>query len=112
MTAERRLDDAEVELAPAERREDVLRRLASAGAAARWVACANAIHTAATLLADLRRTLDPDTVWSRLAAGRAGTIEWYRRLHERLRDVDFDAPIMDELGTVVAELEAQAALTA
>jgi (p)ppGpp synthase/HD superfamily hydrolase len=112
MTVERRLDDADVELSPAERRQDVLRRLASASPPARWIACANAVHTAATLLADLRRTVEADAVWSRLAAGRGGTIEWYRRLHERLREVGFDAPIMAELGTVVAELEAQATLTA
>jgi (p)ppGpp synthase/HD superfamily hydrolase len=112
MTVERRLDDAEVELSPAERREDVLRRLASASPPARWIASANAVHTAATLLADLRRTVDAEAVWSRVIPGRASTIEWYRRLFERLRLVGFDAPIMAELGTIVAELETHGTLTA
>lgn len=107
MTAERKLDDAEVELAPAERRVDVLRRLATASPSARWIACANAIHTASTLVADLRRTVEPEGVWSRVAAGRAGTVAWYQQLHARLRELGFAAPIMAELETVARELGAE-----
>ena len=58
-----------------------------------------------TILADLKRTLDPDTVWSRFNAGRSGTVRWYRRVYERLQEVGFDAPIMEELQFVAEELE-------
>ena len=37
--------------------------------------------------------------------GRTGTVRWYRRVYERLREVGFDAVIMDELRDVAEELE-------
>ena len=58
-----------------------------------------------SILADLRRTIDPDTVWGRFNVGREGTIRWYRRVYERLRELAFEAPIMDELRQVAEELE-------
>ncbi len=88
-----------------ERREELLARLAAAGARGRWVIAANAVHDVGTLLADLARTEFPESVWSRFSAGQEGTIRWYRRLHDRLRELGFDAEIMGELGTEVARLE-------
>jgi hypothetical protein len=44
-------------------------------------------------------------VWSRFAVGRSGTARWYRRVYERLLELGFDAPIMDELREVAEELE-------
>ena len=58
---------------------------------------ADKVHNGSSILADLRRTMDPDTVWSRFSAGREGTIRWYRAVYERLGDVGFDAPILAEL---------------
>ena len=58
-----------------------------------------------TIVADLKRTLDPDTVWSRFSAGRLGTVRWYRRVYDRLRELGFDTPIMTELRDVAEELE-------
>lgn len=101
----RNTDDAGVELSSDERREDYLSRLASADERARWVYAADKLHHACTLVADLKRTIDPNTIWSRFAAGRAGTIRWYRRIYDRLREVGFDAPIMNELEVAVRELE-------
>ena len=108
MTVDRRVSPAGVEMTPEERRADVLERLERANTPARWICAANAVHTASTLLADLRRTVDAGAVWSRVSAGREGTIGWYRRLHERLRAVGFDTELVTELGDVVSELEAQA----
>ena len=105
---ERRFDDDGIELAPDERREDALARLADASDSALWVSAAHVLHNAGTLLADLRRTIDPGTVWTRFAAGPAETVRAYRRAVDRLRAVGFRAEIMAELETVVAALEAAA----
>jgi (p)ppGpp synthase/HD superfamily hydrolase len=99
----RKLDDEGVELSGEDRREDYLRRLADANTEARWVCAADKIHSAASLITDLRRTVDPESVWTRFG-GKTGTGRWYRQVYERLRDVGFDAPIMAELDAVSAEL--------
>ena len=104
--SERRVDDDGIELAPDERRDDALTRLAEATDAARWVCAAHVLHNAGTLLADLRRTIDPGTVWTRFAGGPSETVRGYRRAVDRLRDVGFRAEIMAELETVVSALEA------
>ncbi|MFL5555084.1 MAG: HD domain-containing protein [Gemmatimonadaceae bacterium] len=100
----RRNDDDGVELSGEERREDYLERLERANEEARWVCVADKIHNAATIIADLRRTVDPETVWNRFGSGRAGTARWYRQVYERLREVGFDTPIMAELDKVSREL--------
>lgn len=102
---QRTSDDQGVELSNEERKDDYLERLAQAGERARWVSAADNVHNGNSLLADLRRTIDPDTVWSRFSGGREGTIRWYRRAYERLREIGFEAPIMDELRNVAEELE-------
>lgn len=101
----RRTDNEGVELSHDEQRDDYLARLEQAPEAARWVGAADAIHTASTILADLKRTIDPDSVWGRYQWGKRGTIRWYRRVYERLRDQGFDAPVMLELANVVESLE-------
>ncbi|MFL5467010.1 MAG: HD domain-containing protein [Gemmatimonadaceae bacterium] len=100
----RRNDDDGVELSGEERRADYLERLERANEDARWVCVADKIHNAATIIADLRRTVDPETVWNRFGSGRAGTARWYRQVYERLREVGFDTPIMAELDKVSREL--------
>jgi hypothetical protein len=72
------------------------------------VCAADKIHSAGSLLADLRRTQDPadrESIWSRFRAGKSGTIQWYRDVYERLRSVGFAAAIMSELEEMVVELE-------
>jgi (p)ppGpp synthase/HD superfamily hydrolase len=101
----RQVDEEGVELSNEERKDDYLARLAAASERARWVCAADKIHNGSTILADLNRTLDPDTVWGRFNVGRLGTIRWYRRVYERLRELGFDAPIMNELREVAEELE-------
>ena len=102
---ERRYDDEGIELSHLERKEDLLERLAHAGAQARWIAAAAQQQSGGTLLADLRRTEFPEAVWSRFTAGREATINWYRRIYERLVEIGFEYPIMEELHEVVRSLE-------
>jgi (p)ppGpp synthase/HD superfamily hydrolase len=104
---QRNADDAGVELSSEERRDDYLDRLPAADDRARWVWAADKLHNASTLVADLKRTIDPNTIWSRMAGGKSATVRWYRRAFDRLKEVGFDAPIMRELEDAVQELERQ-----
>lgn len=98
-------DDDGVELSSEERKDDYLARLADASERARWVCAADKVHNGSTILADLKRTIDPNTVWGRFNVGREGTVRWYRRVYERLAELGFEAPIMDELRGVAEALE-------
>ena len=102
---QRRFDDDGVELSTDERRDDLLVRLAAADERGRWVAASNALHDVGTLLADLARTEFPEVVWGRASGGREATLRWYRRVADRLREVGFAEPIMEELDARVGELE-------
>lgn len=101
----RTLDDDGTELSNEERREDYLARLSQAPEAARWVCAADMLHDASTLLADLRRTIDVNSVWGRTTGGRDGALKSFRGVYARLQQIGFSAPIMDELGGVVLALE-------
>ncbi|HZE09264.1 MAG TPA: HD domain-containing protein [Gemmatimonadaceae bacterium] len=105
----RRDDDEGVELSSDERKADYLARLADASVEARWVCAADKIHNASSIVADLRRTVDRETVWNRFSAGRAATARWYRQVYERLGEVGFSAPIMTELDQVSEQLATLAA---
>jgi (p)ppGpp synthase/HD superfamily hydrolase len=102
----RRLDDDGVELSGDERRDDYLERLANASESARWVCAADKLHNAGTIVSDLRRTIDPGTIWRRFTSGKDGTLRWYRRVYDRLGEVGFAGEIMVELEAVVRSLEA------
>lgn len=101
----RRTDDDGVELSREDIKADYLERLGSASEAAHWVCAADKVHNAGSLLADLRRTIDADTVWGRFNGGRDGTLQWYRGVRDRLTQVGFSAPILDELRELVDALE-------
>lgn len=101
----RRHDDDGVELSTEDRKADYLERLSEASEEARWICAADKIHNASSTLADLRRTIDPQTVWNRFNAGKAATARWYRQVYERLSEVGFNAPIMAELDDVSSELQ-------
>ena len=91
----RRHDDEGVELSGEERKSDYLDRLSEANEKARWVCAADKVHNTSSIIADLRRTIDPETVWNRFGGGKASTAGWYRQVYERLREVGFDAPICE-----------------
>ena len=101
----RRHDNDGVELSGEDRKTDYLERLAEANEEARWVCAADKVHNASSIVSDLRRTVDPSTVWNRFGAGKTGTARWYRQVYDRLREVGFSAPIMAELDTVSSELQ-------
>ena len=101
----RRVDEDGNELDKDEKKADYLHRLERANECARWVCAADKVHNGSSILADLRRTIDPDSVWNRFSVGREGTIRWYRAVYERLNAVGFDAPILDELREVAEALE-------
>jgi len=102
----RRVDDDGVELSSDERKEDYLEHLATADQSALWVCAADKIHNASTILSDLRRTVDPNSVWSRFSGGRATSLKWYRDVLDRLEEVGFRESIVNELRDVVVALEA------
>ena len=105
MVTHREVDDDGNEMDKEERNADYLARLAQASEAARWVCAADKIHNASSILADLRRTIDPESVWGRFNAGKEGTIRWYRAVHERLKALGFSGEILAELGGVATALE-------
>jgi (p)ppGpp synthase/HD superfamily hydrolase len=101
----RRVDDDGIELSHDDRRDDYVERLALANDSARWVCAADELHNANSILADLRRTIDPNSVWSRFTGGKDATIHWHRRVYDRLTELGFDGEIMRELGAVIVALE-------
>lgn len=101
----RRHDDEGVELSAEDRKADYLDRLSAANEEARWVCAADQVHKASSIVSDLRRTIDPETIWNRFGGGKAATARWYRQVYERLREVGFNAPIMAELDDASSELE-------
>lgn len=103
----RRVDDDGVELSSEERKEDYLQRLASAEESALWVCAADKIHNANSVLSDLKRTIDSNSVWSRFGGGRAASVKWYRDVLNRLDEIGFHQPILEELRVAVNALESQ-----
>ena len=101
----RRHDDDGNEFSSEEVRLDYLKRLANASERGHWVCAADKLHNANSLLADLQRTIEPDTIWGRFKLGRQGTSWWYRAVYDRLVELKFDAPIMPELERTVVRLE-------
>jgi hypothetical protein len=108
MASERRMTDDGVELSPIERRAEFLSRLEHAESEGRVLAAAKALHGAGTLLADLRRTMDVQSVWSRVPGGRTRTLEAYHQLCDRLTALDPRAPILDELRATLTALASMA----
>ena len=100
----RRTDDDGIDMSHDDRKDDYLDRLELAGEDALWVCAADKVHNANSILSDLRRTSFPETVWGRFSAGREGTVAWYQRVAERLREIGFQAPIVDELFAAADEL--------
>jgi HD domain-containing protein len=107
--SERKVDDEGVEMSMDERKADSLSRLGTADDRARWIVAAYTLHAGSSLLADVRRTAYPETVWGRFTNGREEVANTYRRTLDRLTEVGFAAPILQELSAVVEALEGLAA---
>ena len=106
MASERRTDDDGLELSPEERRADLLERLGKASTDGQVLAAAEALHGAGTLLADLRRTVEVQSVWARVPGGKDRILETRRLLHDRLAGSGQRAAILDELRETITALEA------
>ena len=103
----RRANDDGEELSAEERKADYVTRLGDAGPRALWVCAADKIHNCNTILSDLRRTMDPQTIWSRFGAGRTGTVKFHRDVLDRLDEIGFREPIVEELRAAVTALESE-----
>jgi len=104
VTHRRHSDDGD-EFSAEERKQDYLDRLDNASERARWVCAADKLHNGQSILADIQRTIQPDSVWARFKVGKEGTIRWYRSVYSRLGEIGFDAAIMPELERTVKALE-------
>ena len=58
----RRLDDTGTELSGEDKKLDYLKRLERASESALWVCAADKLHNAHSVLSDLRRTMDPNSI--------------------------------------------------
>lgn len=101
----RRVNDDGEELSTEERKADYVIRLGDAGPKALWVCAADKIHNTNAILSDLRRTMDPQSIWSRFGAGRTGVVKFYRDVLDRLDEIGFREPIVEELRVAVTALE-------
>ena len=95
---QRQVDDDGIELST----RGAAGRLSRAARAARTIARAgSARRTRCTTRAPSWRISGARSIRTRSgadsAAGAIGTIRWYRRVYDRLRELGFDAPIMREL---------------
>ena len=77
--------------------------LAGAPPSVRLVSAADKLHNARSVLADYRAV--GEDLWGRFNGGRDGTLWYYRAVADALAG---DGPVAEELGRVVAELEALA----
>jgi len=93
------------EFSPEEVKLDYIARLEAASDRGRWVCAADKLHNASSILADIARTIEPENIWSRFKVGKEGTVRWYRAVYERLKELQFDAPIMPELERTVKAVE-------
>lgn len=102
--AERRIDDDGVELSHDDRKADYLSRLSLATEEGLWVAAAQSLHAASSILSDLQRTAFPETVWGRFSAGKEGTARQYVEIADRLFEVGFRGAIAEELRDAAREV--------
>jgi (p)ppGpp synthase/HD superfamily hydrolase len=103
--ARRRVDDDGIEMSHEEQKGDYLDRLGVVSDGSRWVAAAHEVHDLSTLLAELRRTAFPDSVWRRFTEGREAKVRWYRQIDDRLAAAGFTGAIIRELNEAATALE-------
>jgi (p)ppGpp synthase/HD superfamily hydrolase len=84
------------------RKEAYVAHLASASPSARLVSAADKLHNARSILTDYRRL--GETVWTRFAGGKEGTLWYYRAVVQAFRAYD-PTPLVDELERAVEEME-------
>lgn len=98
--------DAGTSMTWPERKRAYLAQLASASPLALRVSAADKLHNLATLLAELEAR--GPSVWDRFRGGPEESRWFYGAVHALLAERLPDAPLLDELGALVAALDARA----
>jgi (p)ppGpp synthase/HD superfamily hydrolase len=108
----RACSDAEARPKPPwrERKERYLEHLRTVSAEVLIVSCADKLHNARTIVADLR--VLGDALWARFKGGREGTLWYYREVSRALGARGAPAGLLERLTRAVAEMEALAAAAA
>jgi (p)ppGpp synthase/HD superfamily hydrolase len=84
------------------RKQKYLAHLPKASASARLISACDKLHNSRCILRDYR--LIGEAIWGRFSGGKKGTLWYYRALVGAYRRVE-STPLIDELDTVVTELE-------
>lgn len=100
--------DTDVEPKPPWRRrkEDYISHMVHASCSTRLVSAADKLHNVTAILRDYRRLREG--LWERFTGGKDGTLWYYRSLVEAYKAAG-PHPIVDELESVVSELDAEVA---
>ncbi len=88
-----------------ERKEAYVAHIRDAPRAIRLVSCADKLHNARSIVADLRT--QGDALWSRFSGGREGSLWYYETLSRAFNETD-TGPLAVELARVVADMHALA----
>lgn len=104
-TIVRACSDSEVQPKPPwrERKERYLAHLAIVPAEVLLVSCADKLHNARTIVADLRSL--GSGLWPRFTGGREGTLWYYRALTRLLDERGAPRSLVQPLASTVAEME-------
>ncbi len=86
-----------------ERKEQYIAQLAHGSDSVKLVSCADKVHNARSIVADLRE--HGDAIWSRFTTGKAGTLWYYRTLVETYQKHGGPKRLLDELVRTVEEME-------
>ena len=84
------------------RKEAYVAHISQASPSVRLVSCADKLHNARAILADLR--VVGDALWDRFNGGKEGTLWYYRALVDAFRETG-DTSLVDGLDRAVSEIE-------
>ncbi|MBW4575335.1 MAG: HD domain-containing protein [Aphanothece sp. CMT-3BRIN-NPC111] len=85
-----------------ERKEAYIAHIPTASTSVRLVSAADKLHNSRSILNDYR--VLGESVWKRFKGGKEGTLWYYRSLVEAFRKAE-STPLIDELDSIVSELE-------
>jgi (p)ppGpp synthase/HD superfamily hydrolase len=86
-----------------ERKRRYIAQLAHGSDSVKLVSCADKVHNARSIVADLRE--HGDAIWSRFTTGKSGTLWYYRTLVETYQQHGGPKRLVDELVRIVDEME-------
>src|SRR5262249_2827215 len=86
-----------------ERKEKYIAQLARGSDSVKLVSCADKVHNARSIVADLRE--HGDAIWSRFTTGKQGTLWYYRSLVGTYQRHGGPKRVLDDLVRTVEEME-------